>query len=60
MQNDKFSVASPSCNMPRAGNVASLAREMILSGKMNKLEIEYLRKPQAERERLEKEKAKEV
>jgi len=54
--NEKFSVAPPSCNMPRAGNVASLAREMILSGNINKLEIEYLRKPQAERERLEKEK----
>lgn len=56
--NKKFSEAPASCNMPKASLIGVLAKEMILEEKIEKFEIKYLRKPQAERERLEKEKSK--
>lgn len=55
LQYEKFSLAPACCNMPRASNVAVLAREMILSGEAGEFKIEYLQKSQAERERLQKE-----
>lgn len=57
MQNEDFCFAPASCSLQRAASVASLGKMMAEQGKAisgNELELIYLRKSQAEREREER------
>lgn len=61
-QNPDFIIAPPHCRLQRAAAVGALALQLVAAGKAipsNALELIYLRKSQAEREREERMKQKE-